>query len=361
MGFDVGSERFEAAVDLSRITFCYIAFISLVALYSGILNSLGQFAVAAAAPIILNICMIVGMVASYVWLEATATSLAWSVAIAGVLQFFWLRAAASRQGMAPAFRRPRITPEVKRLFGLILPGVFGASVAQISLLADVFFRLFPEGRLDLLPLLCRPRRPAAARRHRCRGRHGAPAADGASVARGETEAAAHSQNRGIELALLLTIPAAIASRCSACRSSRCCSSAGRSARSKASPPAPPFRPMRSGLPAYVLIKVLAPGFFAREDTRTPVQIAVVCLAANVVFVLLLIGPLQHVGIALATVLSSWLNAVLLGWMLYRRGLFRLDDRLKHRLPRIVVAGIAMALVVCSPWARLPGSCLRSWH
>ena len=100
-----------------------------------------------------------------------------------------------------------------------------------------------------------------------------------------------------------------------------------------------------GLPAYVLIKVLAPGFFAREDTKTPVQIAVVCLVANVIFVLLLIGPLKHVGIALATVLSSWLNALLLGVLLHRRGLFHLDRRLVRRLPRIVLAGLAMAVTV----------------
>jgi putative peptidoglycan lipid II flippase len=105
-----------------------------------------------------------------------------------------------------------------------------------------------------------------------------------------------------------------------------------------------------GLPAYVLIKVLAPGFFAREDTRTPVKIAVVCLTANVVVVLALIVPLQHVGIALATVLSSWLNAGLLGFILYRRGLFDLDARLRYRLPRILAAGLAMAAVV---WGVMP--------
>ncbi|MEM7043643.1 MAG: murein biosynthesis integral membrane protein MurJ [Pseudomonadota bacterium] len=344
-GFEVGSERFEAAVDLSRITFCYIAFISLVALYSGILNSLGLFAVPAAAPIILNLCMIGGMVLSYVWLEVPATALAWAVAIAGICQFLWLRAAASRQGMAPAFRRPRITPEIKHLFALILPGVFGASVAQISLLADVFFASFlKEGsisylyyadRVGQLPLgvigvaVGTALLPLMARQLRA----------------GETEAAAHSQNRGIELALLLTIPAAIGIAVLSLPIVTVLFQRGAFGEIESLATSAALSAYALGLPAYVLIKVLVPGFFAREDTKTPVQIAVVCLAANVLFVLLLIGPLQHVGIALATVLSSWLNALLLGWLLYRRGLFRLDERLMRRLPRIVIAGVAMALVI----------------
>jgi putative peptidoglycan lipid II flippase len=99
----------------------------------------------------------------------------------------------------------------------------------------------------------------------------------------------------------------------------------------------------SGLPAYVLIKVLAPGFFAREDTRTPVKIALIALAFNMVLALALIWPLQHVGIALATAGAAWLNALLLGLGLWRRDLFRADVRLRRRLPRIMLAALAMAL------------------
>ena len=110
----------------------------------------------------------------------------------------------------------------------------------------------------------------------------------------------------------------------------------------------------AGLPAYVLIKVLAPGFFAREDTRTPVKVALGCLAANLVLVLILMWPLAHVGIALATALSAWLNAVLLAWLLRRDGLLQPDRRLKRRLPRIVGAALAMAAAL---WlaARLAGA------
>jgi putative peptidoglycan lipid II flippase len=98
----------------------------------------------------------------------------------------------------------------------------------------------------------------------------------------------------------------------------------------------------AGLPAYVLIKVLAPGFFAREDTRTPVKVALLCLGANLIFVVTLMWPLAHVGIALATALSAWMNAGLLAWLLRRDGLLQPDTRLRRRLTRIAAAALTMA-------------------
>ncbi|MGI9435297.1 MAG: murein biosynthesis integral membrane protein MurJ [Geminicoccaceae bacterium] len=344
-GFEVGGERYQGAVDLSRITFCYILFISLVALYGGILNSLNQFAVAASAPIILNICLIGGLLASYLWLDAPAQALAWGLALAGLAQFLWVMLAARRQGMGIPLRRPRLSPEVKRLFALILPGVFGAGVAQISLFADVIFASFlAEGavsylyyadRVGQLPLgvigvaVGTALLPMMSRQLRA----------------GEIDAALHNQNRGIELALLLTIPAAIGIAILSMPIVTVLFQRGEFGIADSIATSAALSAYAFGLPAYVLIKVLAPGFFAREDTKTPVQIAVACLVANILFVLVLIGPLQHVGIALATVLSSWLNACLLGTLLYRRGLFHVDQRLRQRLPRILLSSLVMAAAV----------------
>ncbi|MEM9439496.1 MAG: murein biosynthesis integral membrane protein MurJ [Pseudomonadota bacterium] len=344
-GFEVGSERFEAAVELSRITFCYILFISLVALYGGMLNSLGHFAVPAAAPVVLNLCLIAGMTLSYFWFDAPARALAYGLAIAGLGQFLWVLAALKREGMAPALLRPRLSPEMKHLFALILPGVLGAGVAQISLFADVIFASFlKEGsvsylyyadRVSQLPLgvigvaVGTALLPLMSRQLRA----------------GETAAAVNSQNRGIEIALLLTIPAAIGIAILSLPIVTVLFQRGAFDESDGLATSAALSAYALGLPAYVLIKVLAPGFFAREDTKTPVKIAIICLIANVLLVIAMIGPLQHVGIALATVLSSWLNACLLGYLLHRRGLFRLDDRLIRRLPRILLAGSAMAVLV----------------
>jgi len=358
-GFEVGSERFDMAVDLSRITFCYILFISLVALYGGILNSLGRFAVPAAAPIILNLCLIAGLTLSYLWFDAPAKALAFGLAAAGLGQFLLVLIAARREGMAPALRRPRLSPEVKRLFALILPGVFGAGVAQISLFADVIFASFlAEGSVSYLYYADRVAQlplgvigvavgtallPLMARQLRA----------------GETANAISSQNRGIELALLLTIPAALGIAVLSLPIVTVLFERGQFIGTDSLATSAALSAYCLGLPAYVLIKVLAPGFFAREDTKTPVKIAVLCLLANIAFVLILIQPLQHVGIALATVLSSWLNAGLLGFFLHRQGLFQLDARLIRHLPRILLAGLVMAFAIwlamewVTTWLPLP--------
>ena len=349
-GFEVGGERYEGAVSLSRITFCYILFISLVALYGGILNSMNQFAVPAAAPIVLNLCLIAGLLISYVQGYAPAYALAWALAAAGLGQFLWVAWAARKQGMGLRLRLPKLSPEIKRLFALILPGVFGAGVAQISLFADVIFASFlAEGavsylyyadRVGQLPLgvigvaVGTALLPLMSRQLRA----------------GETQEAIRSQNRGIEIALLLTIPAAIGLAVLSLPIVTVLFQRGAFGDAESLATSAALSAYALGLPAYVLIKVLAPGFFAREDTKTPVKIAIICLIANIIFVLALIGPLQHVGIALATALSAWLNAILLGFLLYRRGLFKIGGRLKFRLPRILVAGMAMAFVL---WLMMP--------
>ncbi len=159
---------------------------------------------------------------------------------------------------------------------------------------------------------------------------------------GEVAAALKSQNLAIELALLLTLPAALALIVLAWPIIHVLFEHGAFGPEDSLKTSWALAAYAAGLPAYVLIKVLAPGFFAREDTKTPVKVALVCLAANLVFVVTLMWPLAHVGIALATALSAWLNAGLLAWLLRRDGLLQPDARLRRRLPRIVSASLAMA-------------------
>ena len=266
-GFEPSDPRYAAAVELSRITFCYILFISLVALQSGVLNSMNLFGAAAASPVVLNLTMIAALGLSAFWLGAPAHALAWSVAAAGLLQFLWLRFSLHRAGMALAFRRPRLSPEIRRLFGLIVPGAIGASAAQISALADVFFAsLLPPGaisylyyadRLSQLPLgvigvavgtaLLAAARPSAPRRRPCRRR--------AQPEPRDRDRAAVDPARGAraDRAGLADHPRAVRAR--------------RVRPRRHAQDQPGARRLCRGLPAYVLIKVLAPGFFAREDTQ----------------------------------------------------------------------------------------------
>jgi putative peptidoglycan lipid II flippase len=357
-GFEYRGERYQSAVELSRITFVYILFISLVALQSGVLNSLGRFAAAAASPVVLNLCLIAALLVSVLWLAEPATALAWGVAAAGLMQYLWLRLAVQRAGMGLRLRPPRWTPEIRRLFGLVLPGVLGAGVAQINLLADVFFAsLLPAGavsylyyadRLNQLPLgvigiaVGTALLPLLARQIRA----------------GESDAALASQNRALELALLLTLPCAVGLAVLSLPIMQVLFERGAFSAADAQATADVLAAYALGLPAYVLVKVLVPGFFARKDTKTPVKIAVVCLVANIVFILALLWPLAQVGIALATALAAWLNAGLLGYGLRREGFLRPDARLKRRLPRIILISVAMgaALWLLQPWlAPLPQS------
>jgi putative peptidoglycan lipid II flippase len=260
--------------------------------------------------------------------------------------------------MALGLCRPRWTPEIRRLFGLVLPGVLGAGVAQINLLADVFFAsLLPAGavsylyyadRLNQLPLgvigiaVGTALLPLLSRQIRA----------------GEREAALASQNRALELALLLTLPCAVGLAVLSLPIMQVLFERGAFSAADAQATAHVLAAYALGLPAYVLVKVLVPGFFARKDTKTPVKIAVVCLIGNVVLILILLWPLAQVGIALATALAAWLNAGLLGAGLHREGFLQPDARLKRRLPKIVLASLAMgvALWLLQPWlAPLPQS------
>ena len=318
-GFVDQPVKFDLAIDLARITFPYLLFISLVSLLGGVLNSLGRFAAAAATPIILNIALIGALLGATPFLPTPGHALAWGVAAAGVVQFLWLIFACRRAGMNFPLSRPRLTPGVRRLLRLMLPGAVGAGVVQINLLIDIVIAsLLPTGAISylyyadrvnqlplgvvgvaigtaLLPLLSRQLREGA------------------------TQDARNSMNRGIEIALLLTVPAAAALLVIAEPIVSVLFERGAFDAATSEATAYALMAYAAGLPAYVLIKVLGPGFFARHDTTTPVKIAVVCVLVNVILNLTLIRFLAHVGIALATALSAWLNAMLLAWVLRRRG------------------------------------------
>ena len=344
-GFTDDPEKFQLAIELTRITFPYLLFISLVSLLGGILNSLGRFAAAAATPIILNIVLIGALLGASPFLPTAGHALAWGVAAAGAAQFVWLAVACHRAGMPLPLRLPRLTPGVRRVLRLMLPGAVGAGVVQINLLIDIVIAsVLPTGAVSylyyadrvnqlplgvvgiaigtaLLPLLSRQLREGAL------------------------EDARDSMNRGIEVALLLTVPAAAALLVIAEPIIIVLFERGEFSAATATATGQTLMAYAVGLPAYVLVKVLGPGLFAREDTITPVKIAIVCVAVNVILNLTLIHFLAHVGIALATAISAWLNAFLLAWILHRRGHHRFDARLWSRLIRTLLSSVAMAAVL----------------
>ncbi len=345
-GFEPGTLRYSAAVELTRVTFPYILFICLVALVCGVLNTLGRFAAATSVQVILNIVMIGALLLSGLHPDGPAMALAWGVAVAGVVQLAWVMVAVGRAGMPIRLVRPRITPRIRRLYALVLPGLVGAGAAQINLLIDTWFAstidggpswLFYADRLTQLPLgvvgtaLGTALLPLLARQLR----------SGALVQ------ARYAFSRAIEMGLLFTLPAGVAFMVSSEAIVRALFERGAFDAADTVATAGALTAFSIGLPAYVLIKVLAPAYFAREDTRTPVKVAVVCLFANVVLIMGLIGPLAHVGIALATAISNWINVALLAWWLWRDRHIGIDERLRQRIPRLVLASAVMAAAL---WA-----------
>ena len=341
-GFADDPYRFGLAVELAQVTFPYLLFISLVSQLGGVLNSLGRFTAAAATPIILNLCLIAAILGLSPFLETPGHALAWGVAVAGAAQFIWLMVACHRAEFRLRLLRPRLTPRVKRLLFLMLPGVIGAGVVQINLLIDVVIAsLLPSGsvsflyyadRINQLPLgvigvaVGTALLPLLSRQLRA----------------GDDAAATASTNRALEFALLLTVPGAIALMVMPDLIVSVLFERGAFGVAETAATSAALAAYALGLPAYVLIKVLAPGFFAREDTATPVKVAAFCVAINLVLNLALMGPLLHVGIALATAISAWINAGLLAWLLVRRGHFVADARLRRAIPRILLASAAMA-------------------
>jgi putative peptidoglycan lipid II flippase len=342
-GFTDDPEKFHLTVELGRITFPYLMFMTLSALLAGILNANDRFGAAAAAPILLNLVLISTLaLIHFDVIEAPGPGLAYGVALAGALQFLMLALVTKRAGLLPRVPRPSMTPGVKRMMVLMVPGVAGAGVVQINvMIGDVLASFLAEGSVSylyyadrvnqlplgvvgvavgiaLLPLLSR------------------------QLKAGDINAAGDSMNRALEVSLLLTLPAAAALIAIPDAIVTVLFQRGAFGVEAASATADALRAFAIGLPAYVLIKALSPGFWAREDTKTPVQIAASAVVLNIVLALLLMGPLKHAGIALATAITAWANAGALAILLARRGLFRMDKRLAQRLPRMALATALMA-------------------
>lgn len=344
-GFGDVAGKHELAVDLTRITFPYLLLISLCALISGLLNALGRFAAAAGTPILLNLMLMAALLGLTPFVPTAGHALAWGVVGAGVIQLTWLLVAARRAGMMPRLVRPTLSPRVKLLIKRIIPVAFGAGLYQISLVIDTMLAsmvadgavswLYYADRVNQLPLgvigvaVGTALLPLLSRQ----------------LAAGEEADAMISQNRAVEFSLLLTVPAMAGLITLAGPITTVLFERGAFTLADAQATAAALRAFAIGLPAYVLVKVLSPGFFAREDTSTPVRVAAAALVVNIALNLALMGPLGHVGIALATALGACVNGGTLYVVLTRRGWFRADARLKRRLLRLVLATVIMAAAI----------------
>ena len=337
-------DTFDLTVRLSQITFCYLLFMALVAHLSGVLNSFKIFGVPAAAPIILNIVFLTGMAVCISWLhsEVPAHVLAWCVAIAGVLQFMMLYATCRKNGYHIRIQKPVLDGSIKRLFLLMGPGVLAAGIQQINLLVGGIIASFKQGAISWLYYSDRVYQLPLGMIGIALGVVLLPEVT-RLLRRDDTKGASESMVRGMELGLLITLPAAVAMVVIPEPIVTVLFQRGEFSADDAYQTGMALRGFALGLPGYVLIKVLQPGYFAREDTRTPMIMAAITVMVNIVFSLALFAPLGHVGIAIATTIAAWVNVLMLARGL--RGMVHVDMEFWSRVLRICLASVVMGALV----------------
>lgn len=353
-GFSATPEKFDLAVLLTRITMPYLLCMSVVALLSGVLNSIGKFVESSAVSIVLNLTMMVAtIIAILMGLSnepLAGVVQAWGVFAAGLLQLALLLYGVHRNGLALKLRWPRMTEGVRRLITLGIPGVIAGGVTQINIVIGTVIASMQNGavshlyyadRIYELPLaivgiaIGVVLLPDVSRQLRA----------------GNHAGVMDSQNRSFEFAMLLTVPAAVALAVAPTAIVQALFQRGAFTAADTPPTAYALAIFALGVPSFVMIKVFSPAFFAREDTATPMRFAVLSLTANTLgsialfFLFRSLGLMPHLGIAVATTLGGWLNAGLLYQALVKRGVFVPDARLNRALRLIIVSSLLMGVAV----------------
>ena len=346
-GFASDAAKFDLAVMLARIALSYLVFMSLVALYSGVLNAFGRFAIAALAPTLLNVVLIIVLLALVAFRSGQTTAgiaLAWAITASGVLQVIVVSLAAARIGMRVPIERPHLTPDMRRLMTLSTPGVIAGGMAQLTMVISTIIAtlqdrvvswLYYVDRIFQLPLgvigvaIGVVLLPDLS--HKLRS--------------GDHDAVLASENRALEFALLLTMPAAIALFIASGPIMCVLFERGAFTAADTQATAAMLSALALGLPAYVMIKVLHPSYFAREDTKTPMIYAGVAMASTVILSFVLFLAVGATGIAIASMLSGWINVGLLIATLKRRDGVKPDQIFRRRFAGICAASAVMGVVV----------------
>jgi putative peptidoglycan lipid II flippase len=344
-GFLQVEKSFELLVALSRITIFYLIFISLVSLLSAVLNSLGKFAIPSSAPIILNLTLIASFFVFGNIAPNYAYALSYGVFVAGILQFAYLMFFTYRQGIFIYPKLPSLKvfadKDIKKFFKKLLPGVIGANVMQINLLIDSIFASLIFGAMSYLYYADRVNQLPLAMIGIAIGVALLPMMS-RKIQEEKKDEAIKLQNLALEVCLILVIPAALALNALSYPIISTLFERGKFTSYESLMVAKALGIYACGLPAYVLVKVMEPAFFARGDTKTPMQIAFSCLFSNLVFnSLFYLANFGFVGIALSSVLSSYLNLTLMIFLLVKRDLFYFEDDFAKKLLKIMVPAILM--------------------
>lgn len=342
-GFVREADQYQLSISLLQITFPYLFFITLTAFAGAILNAHGKFAVPAITPVLLNICMIIAAVWLSPHFSRPIEALAWGVFAAGLLQLLFQLPALMRLRLSPRLRWGWHDDGVKRVIKQMLPAIFGVSVVQVNLLFDTLIAsfltsgsiswLYYSDRLVEFPLgllgvaVATVILPNLSKNH--------TSADSIAFSK--------SLDWGLKLVLLVGLPATLGLVLLA---QPILSSLFQYHEFSADDVVMASKSLKAfalGLLAFVLIKVLVPGFTSRQDTQTPARFGLYAIISNIILNLILAWPLAHAGIALATTLSAYLNAGCLLTSLLKQKIYRPASGWLAFLCRVIFASIAMTL------------------
>ena len=309
-GFSTNKEAFDLAVHFGKIIFPYLIFISLVAHFTSILNVHGKFAAGAFAPAILNISFILSLFLLTPQLSSAGHALSYGVLIGGLFQFIFMYQAILKF-YRPRIRIPQLNKKLKKFFRLFFPGVIGSGVIQLNIIIGTIIASFlPVGAISHIYYADRLNQLPLAIFGIAMGIVLLPGLSKA-IKNDNKKEINDTQNRSLEFALLISLPSAVGLYILSTPIIHILFERGAFLAEDTLYTAQVLSIFALGLPAYILIKILVTCFFAREDTKTPLYVAVVSVIINVVLSLLLISTMREMGIALATAISAWANAFLL--------------------------------------------------
>jgi putative peptidoglycan lipid II flippase len=344
-GYARHPEQLHLAASLLRITTPYLLFISLATLLSGVLNAIDRFGAAAAAPILLNICMVVAILGLGPYVATRGHALAWGVLAAGIAQFVYLDLAARRAGLPILPRFPRWTPDIASFFKRLGPASLGAGLVQLSLFIDTIIASFlPAGAISYLYFADRLNQLPLAVIGIALGTVLLPELSRLLAAE-DSDKAARSLNNALEIAFLFGLPSSLALGLIGDVLIAGLFQHGAFTAEDTRATANTLGAYAIGLMPFIAVRCLVPAFYARGDTATPVKVAAVALFLNICLKLVLTRPFAQSGIAFATSLGAWTNALVLGFLLWRRGQFKLEREFLLRLGKVCLAALVMSVVL----------------
>ncbi len=350
----------ELTIELTRITFPYLMFISIATIFAAMMNSISKFSAVAFMPVLFNVAIITALIVFGHFFVDYVHAMAWGVFAAGILQILWMLFFLKKNGylIRPRLSYLKLSPDVREFLKKVTPAAIGGGVVQINLWVDLMIASFFSGAVSYLYYADRVAQLPLSLIATAMGTALLPMLS-RKLGAGDIEEANKIHETGLEIVLLLTVPAAIALMVLHYEIMSVLFEHGEFTHQAAQASAYAMAAFACGLPAFALIKIFSSCFFALKDTKTPVVSATIAMLINIVlnvifvFTLRALGIMPHIGIALATALSGWINASYLGIKLFKTTHFTLSRQFKVRISKIILSAATMAAILIAMILTMP--------